>query len=108
MSGVTSELDRVALAVGLPAQGATVVEVIERIAGLLADNRHWREKANGTDAELVRCRKRLADLTQQVGQLKADRWTQHRLASPPYYRNEGEQNAFSMVLHLLETGEVPS
>lgn len=45
-------------------------------------------------------------LLQQVHQLKADRWKGHAPGSRPYERNAGEQNAFNMVIRLLETGEV--
>jgi len=47
-------------------------------------------------------------LAQQVAQLKADRWYRHPEGRAEFHRNEGEQNAFNMVLRLLETGEVPS
>lgn len=96
----------VARALGLTPE-ATVQELLECVAQLHADNRHWREKAVGCDEELVVARKKAAALVQNVEQLKADRWVGHRLGSPPYYRNEGEQNAFTMVLHLLKTGEYP-
>lgn len=45
-------------------------------------------------------------LTQEVAQLKADRYVTHPLSSAGYYRNQGEQNAFGMVIQLMENWPV--
>lgn len=47
-------------------------------------------------------------LMQQVRQLAADRYVERPPGTSGYYRIHGEQNAFAMVVQLLETGEVPS
>lgn len=180
-------LARVAQILGL-GEVFTINAVMEKLAGLLADNRHWREKANGTDEELVRCRAEIVELKagarlgpkggdrnefvrqiravaarvqgsrgttfgmdyvqgavamanavlhmlneapvevlgravtrvgdgeasdpnyqpvmEAVQQIKADRFTHHPNDRSAFLRNQGEQNAFNMVISLLEGNSV--
>lgn len=64
MSGLNESpvVERIAVILGVPPATGTVQDVVEKLADLLSDNRHWREKANGTDAELVRCRAEIQEL----------------------------------------------
>lgn len=93
-------LARVALVLGLPARGFSFLEVLEKLAGLMADNRQLRE-------QMAVMRREKMEGLKGVEDLKAERWKAHPLSTPPYYRNEGEQNAFTMVLDLLKTGRWP-
>lgn len=89
------------------APDATVQQLLEAIAQLHTDNRHWREKAVGCDEELLAARREKEERLQLVEQLKADRYVAHQLSSAAYYRNQGEQNAFTIVLDALRLGRSP-
>lgn len=68
-----SAVTRIAIILGVPPATGTVQDVAEKLANLLSDNRHWREKANGTDAELVRCRAEIQELRAKL--LESQRMT---------------------------------
>lgn len=86
-------LVKLGLALGLAPQAISFRSLAERVAALQAENRRWREQQQGWP-----------DLVKKIA---SERWVQHPLSSAGYYRNEGEQNAFNMVIRLLETGEWP-
>lgn len=88
------------MALGVPYEEISQRALLERIAAMHEELRQWRE-AEALD------RARWAERVQQIHQMKADRFVGHREGTSAYYRNEGEQHAFAMVLRFLETGEVP-
>jgi hypothetical protein len=66
LSGVdTLVVAKLAAVLGL-GEAFTPAAVMEKLADLLADNRHWREKANGTDEALVECRGEVQTLRAQL------------------------------------------